>query len=80
MSEYMVQREFLHDLCNKLSIAQAGLKLSLKKLPKDPFGTQLVIDLEMSLNSIDECICKVKEFRTFVHKLEKEAAQSEENH
>ncbi len=70
MDELEIKRErnFLHDIINKSTVAQGRIKLSLLKLQADkPLSQEQIIgNLEKCLNAVDEIITITNKHRNII--------------
>ena len=74
MSEYNEHRKFVHDVSNMLAVAEGSIKRARKLETKnDPekFAVEIIENFDLSEKYMKECIEKLKEYRTFIHQLEK---------
>lgn len=71
MSEYTKHREFIHDVSNEMAITEGAAKRVRKLIPEDLMSTELMEVIEMAEKHSVECIRKLKEYRTFIHALER---------
>lgn len=72
MTEYEKHRKFIHDFSNEMAITEGGARRALNLLPEELKSTEIEDILEMTLKHSAACIKKLKEYRTFIHQLEKQ--------
>ncbi len=73
MSEYTKHRTFIHDVSNEMAITEGGVKRVQKLLQNETLSAEVCESLEMSLRHASACIKKLKEYRSFIHDLERQA-------
>lgn len=75
MSEYTKHREFIHDVSNEMAITEGGVRRVQKLIPDELKSTEIGESLEMAVKHASQCIKKLKEYRTFIHELERQAKE-----
>lgn len=67
--EFQKQRHFLHDISNKLSIAEGSLSYFLKK-PISETDENYLKEAKMSQKYLNDSVKILKELRSFISELE----------
>ena len=75
MTEYIKHRKFIHDVSNEMAMSEGGAKWALKLLPEDLRSTEIGQSLEVSVKHASECVKKLKEYRIYIHELEKKLSE-----
>ena len=71
MSEYSKHRKFLHDLSNGLAVIEGGLRRNQKLLQDHDIPNEVDENNKAALKAIHDTILGLKEFRSYIHQLEK---------
>lgn len=73
MSEYTEHRAFIHDVSNEMAMTEGGVKRLQKLLKEQSLSSEMTETLELAVKHASECIKKLKEYRIFIHDLEKQS-------
>ncbi len=75
MSEYTKHRTFIHDVSNEMAMAEGGVRRVQKLLDQQELSSEVRESLDMASKHASECIKKLKEYRSFIHDLERQAKE-----
>lgn len=73
MSEYTEHRKFVHDISNQIAINEGAVKRLIKLLPEEIKVGEVLESLEIAEKYAKSSINKLKEYRTFIHEMEKKS-------
>jgi hypothetical protein len=71
MSEYSKHRKFIHDISNGLAIVEGGIRRNQKLLQDCVVPAEVEENAKAAIKAIGDAILSLKEFRSFIHQLEK---------